>query len=82
MTKCLIKYRVHYILVPKPTLCYASEQGTLECAGHNYTKHWSGLQKMAKEVAGLREKVLNNIAQQKSAYFFLCESYGIFRSIS
>lgn len=80
MTNCLINYRVHYILVPKPMLCYASEQGTLEW--HNYSKHWSGLQKMAKEVAGLREKVLNNIAQQKSAYFFLCESYEIFRSIS
>ena len=58
---------------------YVSEQWGLEQAGHNSTGQVS--KKMAKKVANQREKVLNNVGQQKSAFFFLCESHEIFRCI-
>ena len=43
---------------------YVSEQWSLEQAGHNSSGQVS--KKMAKKVASHREKVLNNVGQQKS----------------
>ena len=40
----------------------------MEQAGHHSTGQVS--KKMAKKVASQREKVLNNVGQQKSAFFF------------
>ena len=48
--------------------CYLSEERSLEQAGHNGSGQVS--KKMAKKVPSQREKVANNIGQQKSAFFF------------
>ena len=77
ITKCL-QSLTHSCPQTNAMLCKWAEG--LEQAGHNSTGQVS--KKMAKKVASQREKVLSNIGQQKSEFFFLFESHGIFKCIN